>query len=139
MPQRNRKQEWRETAREKWEGAVGELEELGVEEEEETLAPWQGKRGAVTRVVEVNKRATQEEQRRRSQAVLDEYAHMDLIIYTDGSAEEDTRNGGGGVVITEDGVIVEELSVAAGKHCSSYSAESTAMLEAVRWLSRRAD
>ena len=55
-----------------------------------------------------------------------------LVIFTDGSAEEGVRRGGAGVYGGEQ--LLHSWSGAAGAACSSYVAERTAKIEAVRWL-----
>ena len=63
-----------------------------------------------------------------------------VTIYTDGSTDGNQENGGAGVYI-EDQRTAEtyELTFPAGKWCSSFGAECTAMVEALKWLQNNPD
>ena len=51
-------------------------------------------------------------------------------VYTDGSAEEATRNGGGGIVICQKNGTSVKKSIATGKFSTNYKAEAEALKEA---------
>ena len=74
---------------------------------------------------------TEEEKRELVERTLEERGPVDLNLYTDGSVEGGTVNGGAACVGMFEG---EEIVVrkAAGRWCSSYGAEVTALLEAVK-------
>jgi ribonuclease HI len=113
-----RRQEFSWKRREPWRG----LKEAGVELYTE-LADG-GRRGG-----------TEEEMKERVRKTLRERANTDLVIYTDGSVEEGVKNGGAAAVAEWRGEqhIVRK---AAGRVCSSYEAETVAMLEAVKMVER---
>jgi len=57
------------------------------------------------------------------------------IIYTDGSTGGDQTKGGAGVLVEDDeGFPIIEKSYPAGAYCSSFTGESVAFLEAIRWI-----
>ena len=64
--------------------------------------------------------------------------NADLVIYTDGSASEGTRDGGAGVVVTrgtaESPVVMTEIKVRGAALTSSYEEEREAGETAVAWL-----
>ena len=140
VPQRTRKGDWRNKSRRKLDVLRGEIEgwdEVGVEERREP--PWRRGTPYVLRKANTTKRETAHEQRQRSEEAVAESGECDYEIYTDGSATDGTERGGAGVVAYRGGEVVREWSAPAGRICSSYSAELTAMKEAVDWLDSKED
>ena len=67
-------------------------------------------------------------------SLLQQTSPEDIIIFTDGSAMEGTRNGGAGAVISIPGQQKAILKRACGVICSSYRAEMTAIEIALEYL-----
>ncbi|GFR97383.1 reverse transcriptase [Elysia marginata] len=61
-------------------------------------------------------------------------AKPDIEIYTDGSAMDGTDYLGGGISIRYPNGEIESMSIAAGRHGSSFRAEAMALTTALRWL-----
>ena len=80
----------------------------------------------------VRKTDTEETQRRAGEKTIEETSDVDVTFYTDGSAEEGTRNGGAGVVVIDGSDTLLEFSEPAGQLTSSFQAEMTAIRTAVR-------
>ena len=62
-----------------------------------------------------------------AQTLLQDVSPEDILIFTDGSAEEGTKNGGAGAVVTMPSKEKVTLKRACGKVCSSFKAEMTAI------------
>ena len=89
------------------------------------------------RKANTKKRETGQEQRQRSDEAVAERGACEYETYTNGSATGGTERGEAGVVAYRGGEVVREWSALAGRICSSYGAELTAMKEDVEWLSGR--
>eukprot|EP00666_Eupelagonemidae_sp_cell4sb_P010430 gene10430-8986_t len=63
----------------------------------------------------------------------------DLEAWTDGSAKAGVRDGGAGAAVYAGKELVHSLKAPAGRHCSSYVAELTALRDALRFLARDPD
>ena len=131
---RLKKRGWRETATEKIQECLGEVERDAYPA---PLPPW-------LRLIDMDvdvegaKGEDVEENLRLSQSKLWNNTHFDVVLYTDGSVAEGCRNGGSAVVVThgpcEDAEVLLEMERPAGRYCSSYQAELVAIREGVRWL-----
>jgi len=99
--------------------------------------PWKGWSG-VEWEIEGDKAGEIEEDRRRALARLEGGRAADVVVYTDGSAKEGSRDGGAAAVVTRGGadqpVLVEVRREAAGKVTSSFQAEVRALRLALEWL-----
>ena len=71
------------------------------------------------------------------ETIKEKKANADMIIYTDGSVQEDQKNGGSGCFITSQDSSEEEISSPAGKICSSFRAEVIAIHKALEIASNR--
>ena len=80
----------------------------------------------------VRKTDTEQTQRRAGEKTIEETSDVDVTFYTDGSAEEGTRNGGAGVVVIDGSDTLQELSEPARQLTSSFQGEMTAIRTAVR-------
>ena len=131
--QRTRKKDWRGQCRLIHETLVTEGER--PERTNNVAPPWRvGVPGGVM-LAKVSKTATVEEQRGAALEALRRVGPVDRCVYTDGAAEGGISNGGAGVAVYDrEGTCLRGWSCAAGRSCSSYSAEMVAMDEAVRWL-----
>ena len=67
---------------------------------------------------------------------LDRLTPTDWKVYTDGSAKEAIYNGGAGALIIAPDGTTTELKATAGRLCSSYRAELTALETALEYLNR---
>lgn len=133
---RTRKLGWR-TKCERWAESLEELrdaEEDGDRAVQVARPPWEGGVPCEISYTDTRKSDSLERQRERAEACIGEGGVPDVTIFTDGSAEEGVRRGGAGVVVYEGEERTESWSAPAGRICSSFSAELTAMSEAVRWL-----
>ena len=140
VPQRTKKGDWRNKSRGKLNDLKREVEGWDeVEVEEEREPPWRSGTPCVLRKANTTKRESAQEQRQRSEEAVAESGECDYQIYTDGSATGGTERGGAGIVAYRGGEVVREWSAPAGRICSSYGAELTAMREAVNWLGGRDD
>ena len=72
---------------------------------------------------------------------INSYEDIDIYIFTDGSATEGTQMGGAGIVAFTRASEEECWSncAPAGKVCSSFDAESIAMLNALTWINNQED
>ena len=137
--QRTRKKDWKEQSRRIHGNIMRDIPEA----EEGTVImppPWRTGVPGEMKLTETQKAEVPEEQRRKAEEALDGVSEVDLISYTDGSAEGGVTRGGGADVVTyRAGVVVRRWSGPAGAMCSSYGAELTALTEAVRWLEEEAE
>ena len=131
--QRTKKKDWRGQCRLIHETLVTEGER--PERNSNAAPPWRvGVPGGVM-LARMSKTATAEEQRGAALEALERVGPVDRCVYTDGAAEGGISNGGAGVAVYDrEGTCLRGWSCAAGRSCSSYSAEMVAMDEAVRWL-----
>ena len=96
--------------------------------------PWNLPPPAETLFTEVRKTDPVDTQKRRAEQLRAALGKLDLEIYTDGSTKAGTSDGGAGIVAFREGQEVWRSYLAAGKWCSSYLAERTAMEAALNWL-----
>ena len=140
VPARTKKKDWRGECRETM-ATMGDLVETleaaapGEDEEPEARSkPWRRGTPCQVRFAETRKTDTVEEQQVRAVECVEGDGPTDIVVYTDGAASGGTRRGGAGVVIYRGEAEVTRWAVAAGEYCSSYSAETVAAQEAMRWL-----
>ena len=87
----------------------------------------------------VRKTDTEETQRRAGEETMKETSDVDDTFYTDGSAEEGTRNGGAGMVVIDGNDTLLELSEPAGHLTSCFPAKMVAIRMAVREAIEKSD
>jgi hypothetical protein len=100
--------------------------------------PWRRGIPCTVRETDAKKDDPVARQLEMARACVEEAGDVDHVLYTDDSAEGRVTRRGGGVVVYGRGELAEEWSVTAGKICSSYSPEVTAMEQAMEWLRRSA-
>ena len=135
VPRRTQKRDWRESRREVYEGVMRGLSEVeDVQTVHPPPPPWKtGVPGGVI-LTGASKADARDVQRGLAEEAMREAGEADLVIFTDGSAEENVRRGGTGVAVYGGEQLLHSWSGAARAACSSYVAERTAMIKAVRWL-----
>jgi ribonuclease HI len=115
-----------------------EFDTLKRDETGPPSAPWRNFPQLRVEYVELEKKKSEYRPEALRQAALEKIETFDdvsHIIYTDGSTSGRQENGGAGMMIQDaDGQVVHEASFPAGAKCSSYTGESVAFLEAIRWV-----
>ncbi|GFS10159.1 ribonuclease H [Elysia marginata] len=85
----------------------------------------------------VSKTDPPEAQKAAVEETMKYLAKPDIEIYIDGSAMDGTDYVGGGISIRYPNGEKESMSIAAGRHGSSFRAEAMALTTALRWLDER--
>jgi ribonuclease HI len=115
-----------------------EVDTLERDETTPPSAPWRNFPQLCVEYVELEKKKSEYSSEALKQAALDRietFEELSHIIYTDGSTSGTQENGGAGMLVQDaDGNVVHEASFPAGAKCSSYTGESVAFLEAIRWI-----
>ena len=130
-----RRRDWRSQARELLQRDLPEGVELTKRVWGER--PWRRWRG-VSWDINGEKGASHEEDRK---AAVRRIGDAEVVIYTDGSAKEGTRDGGAAAVVTKESADrpeqVEVRREPAGKVTSSFQAEVRALRLAMEWLEEK--
>ena len=126
---------WREQARQECD-KMGQHERRS--EDWKRREPWKGVKEAgvilrSTMAEAVSKETTVEEKRRIAEETLGSLDQYEMVLFSDGSVEEGIWNGGAACVGMRNGE-VRIGRKAAGKWCSSYTAEVTALRMAVEFI-----
>jgi ribonuclease HI len=85
----------------------------------------------------VRKTDSDEEKFQKTVDSMREYSGYPVVIFTDGSVEGGTDNGGAGVVIYGAVGVEKVITEPAGRYCSSYEAEMTAIEVALKEIDGR--
>ena len=121
-----------------WRQMVQNQQEMNykVEELKPPLPPWR-ETGLTFEEIKLEKKKGEysaEELRRLTEARIKDL-DTEVVIYTDGSTDGNQNRGGAGVYVQDRrGDREERMSFAAGEICSSYGAESVALLRALEWI-----
>ena len=104
--------------------------------------PWQGKRPIFsTKIPNITQKAFQNGQERKAYTseFLDErYPRETWIrVYTDGSAEQATKNGGAGIFIQYPDDVEDSLTFATGIHATNFKSEAVAIEKGALYLDNK--
>ena len=127
-----------------WRHGTKDRAPTGIKRDETTppVPPWRDFPQLKVDYVTLEKKKsdyTPETLRALSMAKIESF-DVDHRIYTDGSTSGDQTNGGAGVLVEDNhGFPISETSYPAGAYCSSFTGESVAFLEAIRWIKDNLD